>query len=381
MGFLKNLFVVDALRNKNFSNYILSKSIHRGIYALTIIGIVEIAMLIISFVIPSSFNDALINFYRLHYVVLASICFIMRTIYKYELSKTVLNYSKLFKLFITAMVLAIAWGGSVTLLDLTSYPQLTVYLTFILLIAAGSLTSPVFLSVIFLGLQILFIYLIHFYQSNPQIIFNSSVNSSMFILFSIFVARQIYYDQYVDFIKDSVIDEKTKSLSETNQRLFELSQRDSLTGLFNRLALDRIMNEVWVKFVQSKTPITILMIDVDKFKNFNDVYGHLNGDRCLTKISRMLLDLSEKYQGYAFRFGGDEFCLVLPNIVQNQLTTIIEELYPHEKAIEVQLLSGETIPFHITVGHASTEIYEVTEPWKLLEYADNELYRIKQSRK
>lgn len=379
MKLLRTIWITDALKNKDFSQYIIGKSIHRANYALFIIGLFEILMLTVSFLIPDSFDPILINVYRSHYAFLALTCLILRSIFVSEIKKQVINTHKLTGFFLLALTISVGWGASVTLLDITKYPQLTVYLTFILLISAGSLASPVYMTAILIFVQIIFIRLIPYYQSDVRIIFNTSVNSSVFILFAIFVSRQIFYDQYVDFIKDVMINENTKALSATNQRLFEISQLDPLTGIYNRLALERIISDVWVHSIHTKTPITILMIDVDQFKVFNDRYGHLNGDRCLVKAAQVLSSVAQAHQGNAFRFGGDEFCLVISEQSDTSLTTILSELN-HLKSMSIELLSGENVEFLITIGYASTSSHQVKEPWELLDLADKELYRVKQAR-
>jgi diguanylate cyclase (GGDEF)-like protein len=100
-------------------------------------------------------------------------------------------------------------------------------------------------------------------------------------------------------------------LQKLNNKLLYLSENDSLTGIANRRKFDHVINHAWKKAKLSKTNLSLIILDIDFFKEFNDNYGHLQGDICLSSISKELIrSLPKNY--IAARFGGDEFVILLP---------------------------------------------------------------------
>jgi len=110
------------------------------------------------------------------------------------------------------------------------------------------------------------------------------------------------------------LEESKKEIEELRENLEQASheaQRDGLTGLYNRRTFERIVEEYMGTALEKKTPLCLLMMDVDHFKKFNDTYGHLLGDEVLKIFARTLLDML-KGQDVVARFGGEEFVAVLP---------------------------------------------------------------------
>lgn len=109
---------------------------------------------------------------------------------------------------------------------------------------------------------------------------------------------------------------KTKGIQTELERLNEillfLSENDSLTGIANRRKFDNYMNYVWNISIEERTSLSLLLIDIDYFKEYNDNFGHLEGDKCLSIVAGTLANLS-KGKNFVARYGGDEFIIVLPN--------------------------------------------------------------------
>lgn len=135
-------------------------------------------------------------------------------------------------------------------------------------------------------------------------------------------------------------------LAQANRKLQDQANRDGLTGLLNRRALDMQIDRLWDEATRLGKPFSILMIDVDNFKKYNDHYGHLAGDDCLRAVARSLEKTvrhadEDKVASGAFvaRFGGEEFCVVIPDAMPGvhigMASSIIEGLgslqIPHLK--------------------------------------------------
>lgn len=135
-------------------------------------------------------------------------------------------------------------------------------------------------------------------------------------------------------------------LAQANRKLQDQANRDGLTGLLNRRALDMHIDHLWDDAVRGEKPFSILMIDVDNFKKYNDHYSHLNGDDCLRTIAGSLgttvqQTSEDKVAPGAFvaRYGGEEFCVVIPEtspgVHVGLAATLVENIaalqLPHEK--------------------------------------------------
>lgn len=116
-----------------------------------------------------------------------------------------------------------------------------------------------------------------------------------------------------DVLSEKLI-ESRREVENLRQNLAEATQqaqRDFLTGLFNRKALDRFLDEITALAAEQKTPLSLLMLDIDHFKKYNDTFGHLIGDEVLKTIAKILTD-SLKGKDIVARYGGEEFCVLLP---------------------------------------------------------------------
>lgn len=135
-------------------------------------------------------------------------------------------------------------------------------------------------------------------------------------------------------------------LAMANNRLHDQANRDGLTGLLNRRALDMKVDQGWEAAVAAGKPFSLLMIDVDNFKKYNDTYGHLAGDDCLRQVADSISSSVQRAAdagiapgATAARYGGEEFCVILPDAPAGThlalATRIVEDLaglaIPHEK--------------------------------------------------
>lgn len=165
------------------------------------------------------------------------------------------------------------------------------------------------------------------------------------------------------------IDERTHELETLNRQLSELATRDALTGVANRRAMEHGLQREWVRGLDRQQPLSVLMIDVDLFKRYNDTHGHLEGDVMLQTIAENLQALHDPERELLARFGGEEFALLLPGTSQ-----------------PAALLRAETIratiqdrvrEITISVGVAGFVPSAGVESIDLLRRADAALYRAK----
>jgi diguanylate cyclase (GGDEF)-like protein len=169
------------------------------------------------------------------------------------------------------------------------------------------------------------------------------------------------------------------SLQKSEAKYRILANADSLTGLANRRAFDERLESEWRRAMREKQPISLLLIDVDLFKVYNDIYGHLDGDRCLCLIATEIANTAKPHTDTATRYGGEEFAVILPNTQLEPALAIAESI---RHAIEAMHLShpGSNICGGIqtiSVGVASAIPCPDDPPLSLLRACDRALYSAK----
>lgn len=178
---------------------------------------------------------------------------------------------------------------------------------------------------------------------------------------------------------ERLVSERTEELSEANAELNRLANLDGLTLISNRRLFDRYLANEWKKSRAEKTTLSLNLSDVDRFKYYNDTYGHLQGDECLKEIAKTLNLVYNKPRYLVARYGGEEFAIVLPNTST-------------EKAYELSLEAQETILnlkiehrlntcsdyVTISTGVASIRAEDVFNTQSLIHRADRALYLAKE---
>ncbi|NMF57923.1 diguanylate cyclase domain-containing protein [Pseudanabaena yagii] len=137
------------------------------------------------------------------------------------------------------------------------------------------------------------------------------------------------------------IAERTSALESANRQLHRLAQMDGLTQVANRRGFDEYWLQQWTILQQERQPISLILLDVDYFKNYNDHYGHLAGDECLRQVAQGISQLLMRAQDLLARYGGEEFVVVLPHTsiegAQKVAETIMNAIYdlnlPHVKSL------------------------------------------------
>lgn len=171
-----------------------------------------------------------------------------------------------------------------------------------------------------------------------------------------------------------------EKLLRLQKELEELSFQDGLTGVANRRMFDSIMKIEWDNARRNHQPLSVILLDIDYFKQYNDHYGHIAGDDCLKQVAETLSSSATRARDFVARYGGEEFVLVLPEtdlhsaekVADRCRRRILKRQIPHEKSqvdkvLTVSLGVGTIIPSH------------ADEPRKFIEKVDRLLYRAKQN--
>ena len=159
----------------------------------------------------------------------------------------------------------------------------------------------------------------------------------------------------------------------------ELSYKDGLTGVANRRMFDSVLEVEWTNAVRNKQPLSVILLDIDYFKQFNDHYGHIQGDDCLKTVAQALAKAATRSRDFFARYGGEEFVLVLPEtdaeaaqrVAERCRNLIFKEQIPHAHSAAGQILTISLGVGTITPGHKDDAI-------SFIEAVDRQLYQAKQ---
>ena len=164
-------------------------------------------------------------------------------------------------------------------------------------------------------------------------------------------------------------------LAASNQRLQQLALTDVLTGLPNRRFANEHLERQWALAERSDRPLSCMMVDIDRFKQINDTYGHKMGDDALKQVAHVLRG-STRAEDVVCRFGGEEFLLICPDIPAEQAYQYAERLRQNVAAIRVRGDDGQAFHLTISIGMASKKP-ALLNTEMLLQLADKRLYAAK----
>jgi diguanylate cyclase (GGDEF)-like protein len=171
--------------------------------------------------------------------------------------------------------------------------------------------------------------------------------------------------------------ERERELLNVNSQLSVLATVDTLSGLANRRAFDSRLNFEWMKAEHESGKLALAMIDIDHFKAFNDTYGHLDGDTCLTKVGDVLTKIANEVRGFGARYGGEEFSLMLPGADAARMAEVGELIRADIEALDLPHGGVPEGRITVSVGIAVTSPIPGQNPLDLVEAADAGLYMAK----
>lgn len=174
--------------------------------------------------------------------------------------------------------------------------------------------------------------------------------------------------------------EMRNQLNKLNEELTELSERDFLTKLYNRRTFEERAEEHWRKAARTKEPLSILLLDIDHFKAYNDFYGHIQGDQCIQKVASAIQNCLGRPGDIVARYGGEEFIMLLPNTREDGAHHVAERIRQAVVDLDIPHRESSTAT-HITVsiGGAVAAHTSGTRILDQINAADKALYSSKQN--
>ncbi len=168
-------------------------------------------------------------------------------------------------------------------------------------------------------------------------------------------------------------------LTIANKKLRDASMKDALTNVFNRRELGQYMDKELANGKSDKLPVCAIMLDVDFFKQYNDNYGHVSGDQCLIEITATLRRVFRRHHYQIFRYGGDEFFVVVEKCPKEQAIQLLEKMIRSIKTLNLRHdYSG--VADYVTVSVGAKLIHHVSDDYaKVFNEADQALYKVKEN--
>ena len=170
-----------------------------------------------------------------------------------------------------------------------------------------------------------------------------------------------------------------KKLREANEKLTELSYIDSVTSIYNRRFFDNSLEREWKKAKRTKSPLSLILYDIDHFKQFNDTYGHQSGDECLFEIAMTARNVLTSSADVISRYGGEEFAIILPDTDSGRARKVAEDIRQAIEKLGIPHKANSTGLFvTISLGVATLNSENPISTQDLILEADCALYKAKQ---
>lgn len=181
-------------------------------------------------------------------------------------------------------------------------------------------------------------------------------------------------------LRQKIEDERLllEQLEIVNRELGRLASIDSLTQLANRRCFDQHLQREWDRLAREQAPLSLILLDIDFFKSYNDTYGHQQGDECLKQVAHLIGQMIRRPADLAARYGGEEFAVILPNTSLVGAIHVAESIQAAVKAATILHLGSEPYQQVTLSGGVACQVPSPKDSIsRLIEMADQALYRAK----
>ena len=172
--------------------------------------------------------------------------------------------------------------------------------------------------------------------------------------------------------------QRTTALAKANRKLEQLAREDPLTGIANRRVFDEVLTQEIRRAKRNKKPLSLIICDIDYFKNYNDTYGHLAGDKCLQTVAKTIESGFQRAGELVARYGGEEFAIILPLLEKEAAVDRAENLRAAILSLNLPHVSSDVAKqVTVSLGVATTSSETSMDLPQLVNAADNALYHAK----
>ena len=213
-------------------------------------------------------------------------------------------------------------------------------------------------------------------SQKPMVVFETTHERKDGTLYPVSVRLQLMHEELPPVFVAIIEDITERKIYE--KKLWALSTHDGLTEIANRRYFDEILEKEWKRAARGKFCVSLIMLDIDYFKNFNDTYGHQAGDECLKQAADIIKKTLHRPGDMVARYGGEEFVVVLPDTESDGALRIAEAVRINLESSKIEHSQSNVGPYLTASLGVSTIIPELTNsPSSLIASADKALYNSK----
>ncbi len=297
-------------------------------------------------------------------------------------------------IIIVYMTLIMSWGSVMSLADQRLYGHLMVFMVNTITCSVIFITDNKKIAIPYLIAHPVIIIGLPFFQKSSDVLIGHYVNLSIFIVIS-FVSSRIIYLNYCREYRNKELLKKSHSMLEdivkenkeinhkleiANNQLKKLALVDELTGIANRRSFRNFIDLAYEALGKDNMNFSAIMIDIDFFKEYNDNYGHVEGDKVLIAVANEISSVVSNPLEFAARWGGEEFLYAAFNKSSKYVQNVAEEIKSKINNLKIpHKYSGADNFLSISVGVYTTDIHNISDVARIIEIADKMMYRAKES--
>ncbi|PZX04577.1 diguanylate cyclase (GGDEF)-like protein [Psychrobacillus insolitus] len=303
------------------------------------------------------------------------------------------RYKKYQKGLFLLVFLFLLWGSVVTLVDQLGYGHIMAFVVNVMCVSVLLNTSyKLFFWLYTIPTAVLVVGL-PFFQASSEVLIGHYVNLSVFLFFCWLVSRMLYMGYYRNFYNKVLLEEMNEELAfnidenvqinrrleQANEQLKQLTLIDELSKIPNRRGLYEYIHK-YLSLADSERCLSIIMIDIDYFKQYNDLYGHVEGDKVIQSVAQQLNASIDRTSSLAVRYGGEEFIVAAFDMKEAEAYQLAERI---RLAVEEMKIPHELSPISsylsISLGLATNYLADEGEIELLIQKADQALYEAKKN--
>jgi diguanylate cyclase (GGDEF)-like protein len=264
----------------------------------------------------------------------------------------------------------LAWSTLFSLFAQESGGQITLFIIGLVGTSVVAYLDPRLMAATYALAWLGFTVALPFFQDDPILQLSHSLNTTYLALVSWFMVALLYVNHIRDYLQKETIRKQ-------NERLEYLSTVDPLTEAGNRRKFDEVLALEMRRAAREKATLAIAIADIDQFKDYNDHYGHIEGDDCLKKVAGAIAGLLRRPGDSVYRFGGEEFAILMPNTALDGALAHCDAIRAAVEQLAVPHAGSQTGIVTISLGVVAIVPKPGETERSLMERADRMLYRAK----
>lgn len=371
----ERLTVLSQTQKKEFLDYLPSK-VYKTERNVSIVVVFTQLIMIILFLTNQkiSFDNmrGLSYFLLYNFLLIATLIAIFS--YRYTFTKKK-QKQFLWTRRIYASVMC-AWVIGITYLEQMNGGGGTTYFYLLPTMAAVLLLTPLESTILF-GTSWIAIVCMFLTNINSHSVFGNLVNSFFVTVLTLFISFRYYHSMAVEFCDRQIISSQYQEIEHSNNLLQEMVHTDQLTNLYNRHYLIETLYPLFDECKTKQYYGMFLMMDIDYFKQYNDAYGHIQGDQCIKNISNEITRVSLRNGLLAFRYGGEEFLIIKLDEKPIEARIIADELLKAIWDLNLKRDDLKSKQVSVSIGLWSNTLIEVPHIESAIKQADTALYKAK----